>query len=84
MSETIEIAVNGRVVRIDSGATVASALLNSGETLFRVSETGEPRAPLCGMGICYECRVTIDGIDHVRACMTQVRAGMRVETGRSA
>lgn len=37
---------------------------------FRTSISGEPRAPLCGMGICHECRVSIDGDDHQLACMT--------------
>jgi sarcosine oxidase subunit alpha len=32
------------------------------------------------MGICFECRVTIDGVEHVRACMIGVRAGMVVKT----
>jgi sarcosine oxidase subunit alpha len=41
---------------------------------------GEPRAALCGMGICFECRVTIDGRTHQRGCMTIVVEGMDVAT----
>ena len=41
--------------------TIATEMLNNGTTDFRRSVTGEPRAPLCGMGVCAECRVTIDG-----------------------
>ena len=83
MRPTVEISVNGRAVRVDHGSTVAAALLAVGEgkTAFRVSETGEPRAPLCGMGTCYECRVTIDGAEQQRACLVRVRAGMRVLAG---
>ena len=81
MSDGIEITVNGRIVRAAGGSTVAAALLAAGESTFRVSESGEPRGPLCGMGICYECRVAIDEIGQRRACMVTVRPGMRVSTG---
>jgi len=81
VSELIEINVNGRTVRADRGSTVAAALLSLGESAFRVSESGEPRAPLCGMGTCYECRVTIDGVEQQRACVVRVRPGMRVVAG---
>ena len=81
MSETVEMLINGRFIRVASGATVATALLNVGELGFRVSPGGDARAPLCGMGICQECRVTIDDNSHQRACMMPVRAGMRVVTG---
>lgn len=76
----VQISVNGRTVSAESGSTVATALLNAGETAFRSTPTGDVRAPLCGMGICYECRVTIDGVAHQRACMTVVRTGMQVST----
>ena len=80
MSGTIEIAVNGRSLRVEQGTTLASALLNAGVGAFRRSASGETRAPLCGMGICYECRVTVDGVAHQRACMIVAEAGMRVDT----
>ena len=80
MSGTIEIVLNGRSLRIESGTTLASALLNADVGAFRRSTSGEVRAPLCGMGICYECRVTVDGIAHERACMIVAEAGMRIET----
>jgi len=41
---------------------------------------GEPRLPLCGMGVCFECRVCIDGVAEQRACMLPVRTGMQVTT----
>jgi len=85
MSATIEITADGRALRVDAGITVASALLGAGQFEFRRSTSGEPRGPLCGMGICYECRVTIDGVAQQRACMVVVEPGMRVDTGaRSA
>ncbi len=80
MSASIELVVNGRTVAAREGSTVAIALINAGELGFRSSPTNDVRAPLCGMGICYECRVTIDGLAHQRACMTRARSGMNVVT----
>jgi predicted molibdopterin-dependent oxidoreductase YjgC len=76
----IEIEVDGRVVRAPADATVAAVLLSLGVGAFRRSVTGGARLPLCGMGTCQECRVTIDGVAHRRACLTPVRAGMKVST----
>jgi sarcosine oxidase subunit alpha len=74
-----EIMVNGRRLRVEAGTSVASALLNADVVVFRRSSHGDGRGPLCGMGVCYECRVTIDGVPHQRACMTIVANGMVVE-----
>jgi len=79
--ETVEIVADGRAVRVAAGITVAAALLDGGVTAFRRSVSGAARGPLCGMGTCYECRVTIDGVPHRRACLTLVAGGMAVETG---
>lgn len=84
MDDSIELTVNGRVIRANPGETVAAALLNAGETMFRESPDREPRMPLCGMGVCHECRVAIDGEPHRRACMTVVRRGMQVVTDAEA
>lgn len=81
MAEALEIRVNGRAVRVAAGVSVAAALLEAGVTSFRTSVRGSPRAPLCGMGICYECRVRIDGVPHRRACLEPVAPGMEVVTG---
>jgi sarcosine oxidase subunit alpha len=77
---TVEISANGARVRVPEGATVAAALLDLGVLGFRKSVTGESRGPVCGMGVCFECRVTIDGVAHARSCMVPVRDGMIVST----
>ena len=77
----IDVIVNGKPVSVLSGATVAAALLNEGVSRFRESVVGESRGPLCGMGICYECRVTINDVPQQRACLSVVEHGMRIETG---
>lgn len=71
--------MNGQAVEVPHGSSVAAAVAGVA-TRFRRSQGGEPRAPLCGMGVCFECRVRIDGAAHVRACMTPARAGMQVRT----
>lgn len=75
----IAIAVNQKKVSVTPGTTVAAALLNSGVDRFRESVSGENRGPLCGMGICFECRVTINGVAGQRSCTTLVEEGMVVE-----
>jgi D-hydroxyproline dehydrogenase subunit gamma len=79
MRDQISLTVNGTPVEVHSGATVAVAVLLSGSPC-RKSVTGEPRGPLCAMGICYECRVTINGARHRRGCQVLCTAGMEVST----
>ncbi|HLH18894.1 MAG TPA: (2Fe-2S)-binding protein [Bryobacteraceae bacterium] len=74
------VKVNGRPVEVPEGAMVSAAVSMAGETRFRRSVSGEPRGPLCGMGICFECRVTVDGRPHVRSCQMPCRPGMEVRT----
>ena len=80
MSETVTLVVNGVSVTMPTGSMVSAAILKTGIQGFRRSVTGEARGPLCGMGICFECRVTIDGDQHCRSCQTVCRNGMDVRT----
>ena len=74
-----ELLLDGRPLRIADGTSVAAALALGGDGCTRTSVSGQRRAPLCGMGICQECRVSIDGVRRL-ACQTLCREGMRVET----
>jgi sarcosine oxidase subunit alpha len=76
----VPIVVDGQPMSAPEGSTVAAALVDGGVARFRRSVSGQPRGPLCAMGICHECRVTIDGIAHRRACMIEVAPGMRIDT----
>ena len=80
MPETVRLLVNGVAVEMPAGSMVSAAILKMGASSFRRSVTGEPRGPLCGMGICFECRVTIDSEAHCRSCQTICRDGMDVRT----
>ena len=73
------VKVNGAAVEAPEGATVAAAILLSGAAGFRTSVSGEARGALCGMGICFECRVTVDGAAHVRSCQAYCREGMEID-----
>lgn len=77
----IELDCDGRLVIAYEGETVAAALLAEGTRTLRASAVrGEPRGLYCGIGVCFECVMVIDGRPNVRACQTPVRAGMKVET----
>jgi len=76
----IKIVVNKTPISVASGTTVAVAILNAGVDHFRTSVTSESRGPLCGMGICFECRVTIDGVRYQRSCTLPVAEGMEIIT----
>ncbi len=79
--EAIEIRVDGRPVPAFRGQTILAALHAAGITALRRSDRrGEPRGALCGMGVCFECRVTVNGRPGVQACMTEVEDGMEIET----
>lgn len=76
----VTMAIDGREVRVSAGISVAAAMLDAGVIAFRRSVNGSDRGPLCGMGVCYECRVTIDDVAHRRACLVMVADGLRVST----
>ena len=76
----IAITVNGKAVQVAAGASVAAAVMMAGASC-RVSVSGEARAPFCGMGICMECRVTVDGVAQQRSCQLLCSPGMEVVTG---
>jgi sarcosine oxidase subunit alpha len=79
----VSIRVEGRLLTVPAGISVAAALLDGAVIAFRRSSAGEPRGPVCGMGTCFECRVTIDGIAHRRSCLTVVAEGMAIETANA-
>jgi len=91
MTETITLDVDGRSVSVARGSSVVTAValaagMRAGDSavVTRRSVSGALRGPLCGMGVCQECRVTIDGVRHRLACQTLCADGMQVVTGRVA
>jgi hypothetical protein len=79
MPELLSVKINGATRRVARGTTVAAAMLLA-DSPNRISVTGEPRASLCGMGICFECRAVVNGMPHHRTCQILCEQGMTVET----
>jgi D-hydroxyproline dehydrogenase subunit gamma len=83
MPDDVRFTVDGEPVVVPRGATVAAALMRLAGVARR-SVRGAPRGPLCGMGACHECRVTIDGEPHQRACLRVAADGLVVRTRSDA
>jgi D-hydroxyproline dehydrogenase subunit gamma len=79
MDESVVVHVNGVPVRVAEGSTVAVALLAAGIPARR-SVDGSPRSPLCGMGVCMECRAEVDQVLHSRTCQIVCQPNMQVRT----
>jgi D-hydroxyproline dehydrogenase subunit gamma len=78
--QQIQIVVNGDLVTAFEGESVAAAVLAAGERKLRVTpRRGDPRGMYCGIGMCFDCVMTIDG-QRVRTCLTPVRDGMQITT----
>ena len=80
---TVQVAVEGRAVRVPQGASAAAAVLLAG--LASIRDTAVPageRAPYCMMGACFECLAEIDGVPNRQSCMVAARPGMRIRRQR--
>ena len=79
--DSFEIEVNGILAPAHQGETVASVMLASGSRALRnTRKEGRPRGIFCGIGVCYDCLMVVDGRANVRACMTRAVPGMKVRT----
>ncbi|MEU5093580.1 (2Fe-2S)-binding protein [Streptomyces sp. NPDC020996] len=79
-----EIIMDGKPLPFVDGQTVAAALVAAGRVAWRTTRVRRrPRGVFCGIGVCFDCLVTIDGAGGQRACLVLARAGMTVTTGES-
>lgn len=81
--QPVMLTVNGRPVKAHTGETLLAVLCAEGIVALRPASKKSAKAArggFCGMGVCQECRVSVDGLPDRRACMTEVRAGMEVVT----
>lgn len=77
----IEVTVDGRTLRTEAGLSVGAALMTNGIVSWRTTRVaGRPRGLFCGIGVCFDCLLTIDGEPNQRACCVEVVDGMRIET----
>lgn len=79
MPERIVLRVNGNPLSVERGTSIAAAMMLAGAH-SRLSISGEPRAPLCGMGVCFECRAIVNGRPHSRACQMLCEPDMDVRS----
>ncbi|MET9995134.1 (2Fe-2S)-binding protein [Streptomyces mutabilis] len=74
-------SVDGEPLEFTEGQTVAAALVAAGRVAWRTTRVGRrPRGVFCGIGVCFDCLLTIDGAAGQRACLIPARAGMTVTT----
>lgn len=76
----VTIDINGKPVTAYLGESVATALLSDEIVAMRTTTLGESRGVFCGMGVCFDCLVVVDGKPNTRACMTWVKEGMDIRT----
>jgi aerobic-type carbon monoxide dehydrogenase small subunit (CoxS/CutS family) len=79
MRPDLNLSINGMAATAVCGHRLAATLINVGVERFRVASDGSPRSAFCGMGICMECRVRVNG-NVVLACLVEVAEGMQVST----
>ena len=79
----VTITVDSVPIETFLGETVAGAMLASGRRGWRQTPAGELRGLFCGIGICFDCTVIVDGVRNVRACLTPVSDGLAVTTESS-
>ena len=81
----LAISFEGRPIPARLGESVASALTAAGVRTFRTLRSGAKRGLFCGMGVCQECLVVIDGQPGQRACMTKIVApiDVRIQTSKT-
>ena len=84
-SRPLHFTFDGQEIVAYEGETVAAALLAAGRRALRLTDRrGEPRGLFCGMGVCFDCLIQVNGRPNVRACRTLAAEGLRVETQRGA
>jgi NADPH-dependent 2,4-dienoyl-CoA reductase/sulfur reductase-like enzyme len=78
--QEIEITVDGKAVRAFDGETIGGALAAAGiREIRRAPQHNDTRGLYCCMGSCHGCLVTVNGQPNVRACVTPVEPGQKIE-----
>ena len=82
MSENLIVfTLDGVALTAVEGQSIAAAMIFHGIRICRTTRTGgSPRGIFCGIGACFDCLVMVDGISNQRACITEARNGMKVES----
>jgi len=82
MSNAQSFTFNGQEIEFEGGQSIAAALINCDKRELRSTRFGkEPRSIFCGIGICFDCIVVINGVSNQRSCLIEAHDGMKVESG---
>ena len=77
----LTLTLDGRAITARPGQSVAAALIEDGVRSWRTTRRGgRPRGLFCGIGVCYDCLISVDGLPDQRACLVSVRDGMTLST----
>lgn len=77
----VEFTFDGQTISAHTGQSVGAALTDAGIRRWRVTRVGEkPRGLFCGIGVCFDCLLTVDGRPNQRACLVPVRPGLVCES----
>jgi aerobic-type carbon monoxide dehydrogenase small subunit (CoxS/CutS family) len=77
----IEFTFDGESISAITGQSVAAALLAANQRALRKTRfNNNERGVFCGIGVCFDCLVVIDGITNQRACLIEARPGIKVQT----
>lgn len=72
---------DGETLTATKGQSIAAAMIFHERRITRRTRFGDsPRGVFCGIGACFDCLVVVDDIPNQRACITEVRDGMIIET----
>lgn len=83
MTRTITFTFNGNPIQCEEGQSIAAALINSDQRELRKTRFGdEPRSIFCGIGICFDCVVVVNGVANQRSCLIEAHDGMKVESAQ--
>lgn len=74
----MKIEFEGEALDARPGESLAATLTAHGIRSFRTTERGAERGVFCGMGVCQDCLVEVDGQPNQRACTVKVDRPMKV------
>ena len=83
MSQVIRFSFDGKDFEGAQGQSIAAALIASNQRVLRRTRFEKsPRSIFCGIGVCFDCVVVVDGVANQRSCLVEIKDGMKVESSQ--
>ena len=77
----VEFQFDGAAITAVPGQSIGAALVAAGRRSWRRTRfAGEPRGIFCGIGVCFDCLVTVNDRPNRRACLVIATNGDQVTT----